>query len=296
MYFHTYAEALPPTINLPIIAGIKLPFIKVHVPEKPMTARTISAITKQSDKVYTFPPIIEEFLRPVLTNIMEKFRKNYYNSRMLRLKYYDGDFHLETVYYFQHRLIHHSMDEEIYPNQTIREAFIDDLIYEVKNPTKESIFPNGLGINMAIITADNYLIVPKRSKNVSIAKNKYAPSISFGAIYKHKDNIIEWNIKNALMREYSYIPQSTTKIHYLGTYRNLYTMGSPEMYFLMKIPEGIEEFEVKISEENRKIGAIEADKITENAETITYYLEPTDTSEHLYMLLYLSSKNKRLLV
>lgn len=295
MDFYTYAETLPPTIKMPVIAGIKLPFTEVHTPDKPMTARTVSAITKQSEKVYTFPPAIEEFLRPALPGIMEKFRKNYYNSRMLRFSHYDGDIHLETVYYFHHRLIHHSMDEEIYPDQTIREAFIDELIYETKNPRKNSIFPNGLGINMAIITTDNYLIVPKRSKNVSIGKNKYAPSVSFGAIYKHVNNIIEWNIRNALMREYNYIPQSNTTIQYLGTYKNLYTMGSPEMYFLMKIPEGIEEFEVKISEENRKIGAIEADKITENAEAIAYYLDPSDTSEHLFMLLYLIDKNKKIL-
>jgi len=293
MKFYIYSETIPESIPVPTISGLKLPITPVEVPQKPLTTAEVDARIRPGNRVYDFPPVIKKFIEPALPRIREHFLKNYYNSRMLRLEKYDGNYHTGITYYFEHRLIHHEADAQIYRGQTIRDALEDLLIEEIEQKNPESIFPNGLGVNALLITADNYIIIPRRSKNVSISRNKYAPTISFGAVHRNHPNIMEWNIKNALLREYSYIPSPATKTLYLGLYRNLYTMGSPEMYFIMKVTEGIDKFEAKINEENRKIEALEAGDITSTAESIAYDLDPDSTSEHLFALLYLINHHKK---
>ena len=292
--FYIYSESLPDNIPTPVIAGIRLPLATIELPPKPITPSELSIKFKISNNVYSFSPIIQNFLEPALDKLYDDFMKKYYNSRMLRFKKYDGFYHTEIVYYFHHRVIHHDADTMIYKGQTIRDALEDILMDEITT-NEESIFPNGTGANVLMITSDNYIIIPKRSKNVSIARNKYAPSLSFGMLHAKTSNIIWWNIEKALLREYNYIPNSSTETYFLGSFRNLFTMGSPELYFVMKLTEGIDEFEAKISDENKKIEAIEVENIIDDAEALAYELDPDQTSEHVYAILFLIDFYKKAL-
>lgn len=167
-----------------------------------------------------------------------KSKKRYYhdtNLKLLNIIINDNkiDLLVETNRYKQYVYTNLVLDYlEKGSKQTLRQIIHSDGELE---PMSESKLANNLGINGLVFTADNKLIIQKRSNKVAFRANQYVPSFSgtltaLDLSQKYFFNVIFREAKEEIGIEV----ENITEMHLLGITRELIRGGEPEVFVFIK--------------------------------------------------------------
>jgi len=209
----------------------KIPISKVIVPDKKIPIENIEL--ELNEEYYHCPYYIQKRYLEIL-----KVTKYGYNDITLRLNDYEmTDSRLKLVFqysdYADHSVTNDAPDIKLEGDKTIRDLLEPGPLLYPLPVAKPS---NHLGCSLLILTNDNKIIFPLRSKKVTFGKNTYAPSVSCAVNYNRVKGVDDTiSLKNLIDEELNRELKEEFKIYnivFLGLTRELQRLGKPEIYFI----------------------------------------------------------------